>query len=316
MATERIEQHWVATDFGDLDVFELVDTEVRAPGIGEVTIAVRAVGMNPADYKHVARPGDRNSLPIAIGYEVAGVITAIGPNTTIASGGGAIFDEVLAFRISGGYATAVTVPAKDVFAKPASLGFAEAANLLLAGATAAEMLHVTDVQAGDTILLHGASGAVGISVLQLASLRGASVVGTASEGNFELIRSFGGIPVAYGDGLQDRVTDAAPGAIVAALDAVGTDEAVDTSLALVADRNRIVSIAAMGRAEKDGFRVIGGSMPESAAFRDAERARLIQLAADGDLVVRIARTYPLAEGRAALELLSGGHPGGKLALIP
>jgi NADPH:quinone reductase-like Zn-dependent oxidoreductase len=316
MTTERIEQHWVATDFGGLDVFELVDTEVPAPGVGEVTIAVRAVGMNPADYKHVARAGDRNALPIAIGYEVAGVITAIGPNTTIASGGGTLFDEVLAFRVSGGYASAVTVAAKDVFAKPANLSFAEAANLLLAGATAAEMLHVTDVRAGDTILLHGASGAVGISVLQLARQIGATVVGTASEANVELVRSFGGIPIAYGDGLEQRATDAAPGGYAAALDAVGTDEAIDTSLALVADRDRIVSIAAMARAAKDGYRLIGGSMPASAAFRDNERARLIQLAADGDLVVRVARTFPLVEGLEALKLLSGGHPGGKLALIP
>ncbi|CAN5178595.1 NADP-dependent oxidoreductase [soil metagenome] len=321
MPTERIEQHrterhWVATDFGGIDVFELVDTEVPAPGVGEVTIAVRAVGMNPADYKHVARPGDRSTLPIAVGYEVAGVITAIGPNTTIASGGGTLFDEVLAFRVKGGYASALTVPAKDVFAKPANLSFAEAANLLLAGATAAEMLHVTKVTAGDTILLHGASGAVGISVLQLARLIGVNVVGTASEANFDLIRSFDGIPVAYGDGLEERATDAAPGGFAAALDAVGTDEAIDTSLALVTDRTRIVSIAAMGRAEQDGFTVIGGAMPASAKFRDEERARLIQLAADGDLVVRVARTFPLTEGLDALKLLSGGHPGGKIALIP
>ena len=108
----------------------------------------------------------------------------------------------------------------------------------------------------------------------------------------------------------------APDGVAAALDAVGTDEAVDASLALVPDRGRIVTIAAFARAQQDGFRVIGGAMPASAAFRDAARARLIALAATGDLVVPVARTFPLADAVEALTLLQTGHPGGKLALVP
>lgn len=307
---------WVATDFGGIDVFELEQTEVAPPGRGEVTIEVRAVGMNPADYKHVARGTDRSALPLPVGYECSGVITAVGPDTEIASGGGAIGDEVLAFRVSGAYASELTVPAKDVFAKPASLGFPEAANLLLAGSTAAEMLHVAGVGEGDTILLHGASGAVGVSVLQQAALLGAQVIGTAGPSNVDVVRRFGGHSVAYGEGLEQRVREAAPGGVVAALDAVGTDEAVDVSLALVDDRQRIVTIAAMERASRDGFRAIAGAMPESAAFRDEARSRLIGLAGEGRLVVPIARTWPLAEAREALEFLAGQHPGGKLALLP
>jgi len=306
----------VATDFGGLDVFELQHYDVPPPGTGEVTIAVTAAGMNPADAKHVARPGDRGALPIAIGYEVAGRITAVGPDTEIGSGGGEVGDEVLAFRISGGYATEVTVPASAVFARPAALAPEEAANLLLAGSTAAEMLHVTGVGAGDTVLLHGASGAVGVSVLQQAALLGARVIGTAGERGADVVRRFGGEPVRYGDGLADRVRELAPDGVQAALDAVGTDEAVDVSLELVADRQRIVTIAAMGRAQADGIVLIGGTMPASKAFRDAARARLIGLAAEGRLVVPMARTFPLADARQALELLQSGHPGGKLALIP
>ena len=309
-------QHWVATDFGGLDVFELQDVEVPAPGPGEVTIAVTAAGMNPADAKHVARGGDRSTLPLPIGYEVAGRLTAIGPDTEIGSGGGAVGDEVLAFRIRGGYATEVTVPASAVFARPASLAPEEAANLLLAGATAAEMLHVTGVRAGDTVLLHGASGAVGVSVLQQARLLGARVVGTAGESSADVVRRFGGEPVRYGDGLADRVRELAPDGVAAALDTVGTDEAVDVSLELVADRGRIVTIAAFGRAERDGIRLIAGAIPASQAFRDSVRARLIELAGAGELVVPMARTFPLSDARAALELLQSGHPGGKLALIP
>ncbi len=307
---------WIATDFGGLDVLREVDVQVPTPRSGEVTIEVRAAGMNPADYKRFASGQDRSVLPLSIGYEVAGVISALGPDTEIASGGGKIGDEVLAYRISGGYASAVTVPAKDVFAKPGNMDFAEAANLLLVGTTAAEMLDVTRVAKGETILLHGASGAVGVSVLQQARLIGAHVIGTASENNFDTIKKFGGTPVRYGPGLEDRVRQAAPNGVAAALDTVGTDEAIDVSLALVKDRQRIVSIAARGRAKKDGYQTIGGTIPTSAAFRDKARAHLIQLAADGKLVVPMTQTFPLAEAKSALEVLMSQHPGGKLALIP
>ena len=308
-------RRWVATDFGGPEVLELVTVELPQPGPGEVTIEVRAVGMNPSDYKGLAR-GDRASLPKPIGSEVAGVLTAVGPDTEIASGGGALGDEVLAFRVTGGYASAVTVPAADVFAKPAALEFPAAANLLLVGTTAADTLQTVGAAAGETILVHGASGAVGVSVLQQARLLGARTVGTAGERSFDTVRRFGGIPVTYGPGLADRVRAAAPEGLAAAIDTVGTDEAVDVSLELVADRGRIVTIAAFGRADEAGIKAVAGATPDSAAFRDAVRARLIDLAGAGDLVVPVARTFPLAEAPDALRLLMTGHAGGKLALIP
>jgi NADPH2:quinone reductase len=311
--TNKTAHHWIATRPGGLEVFELVEVDVPSPAAGEVTIAVRAAGVNPADYKHVAS-GDFTE-PVAIGFEVSGVISAVGPDTELASGGGAPGDEVIAYRVSGGYASALTVPAADVFAKPAGLDHAAAANLLLAGTTAAEMLHVTRVTAGQTVVVHGASGAVGVSVLQQARLLGARVIGTAGPGSFDTVRKFGATPVAYGDGLESQLREMAPEGFAAALDCVGTEEAVDVSLALVKDRNQIVTIAAFQRAEKDGIRVIGGSMPTSAAFRNATRARLIALAGKEELLVPVARTYPLREAKEALAFLQDGHPGGKLALL-
>jgi NADPH2:quinone reductase len=308
-------RRWEAHDLGGPDTWSLVDHQVAEPGPGEVTIDVRAAGMNPADAKHVAPGTDPGRLPVAIGYEVSGVLTAIGPETTIASGAAEVGDEVLAFRISGGYASAVTVAAADVFAKPAAIGFAEAANLLLAGSTAADMLRAAHVGAGDTVLLHGASGAVGVSVMQQARMLGATVVGTASPARFDVVEQFGGTPVAHGEALERRVRDVVSG-IDVALDAVGTDEAVDVSLSLVADRGRIVTIAAKQRAQRDGFTALAGSDPVSARFRDSVRARLIELASSGELVVPVARTYPLDEAPAAVAELMGGHPGGKLALVP
>jgi NADPH:quinone reductase len=309
-------KHWIATDFGGPEVLREVDVEVPAPKSGEVTIMVRAAGMNPADYKHFASGADRSILPLSIGYEVAGVISALGPDTEIASGGGKIADEVLAFRISGGYASAVTVPAKDVFAKPSTMDFAEAANLLLVGTTAAQMLDAARVTKGDVILVHGASGAVGVSLLQQARLLGAQVIGTASAKNFDTITRFGGTPVQYGAGLEDRVRQLAPSGVVAALDTSGTDEAIDASLALVRDRRRIVSIAAFGRAEQEGYQAISGANPASAAFLDNARAHLIELVAQGQMVVPVAQTFPLSQAKRALLILISQHPGGKLALVP
>ena len=141
------------------------------------------------------------------------------------------------------------------------------------------------------------------------------MIGTGSASSADVIRRFGGEPVEYGDGLEDRLRAAAPGGIDAALDCVGTDEAVDVSLAFV-PKDRLVTIAAFSRAEQEGFRAIGGGMPASAAYRDTVRAHLIDLAGDGRLVVPMARTYPLDEAVQALSFLAEGHPGGKLALIP
>ena len=303
-------RRWIATAPGGPEVLAFEEYDVPSPGPGEVTIEVRAAGVNPADHKHAARGGPQD-FPKPIGYEVAGVVTALGPDTSFSVG-----QEVVAYRVTGGWATSLTVPADSVFDKPGSLSFEAAANLLLVGATASEMLHVTGVAAGETIVVHAASGAVGVSVLQQAALLGARVVGTASERNFDTVRRYGGVPVTYGDGLEQRVRDAAPDGVVAALDCIGTDEAVDVSLALVADRDRIVTIAAGHRAESDGIRHIAGAKPDSQAYRDRVRADLVRLAAEGRLEVPVARTFPLADALEAVELLRGQHPGGKLALIP
>ena len=307
----------VAPTYGGPEVLEVREVEVTAPGAGEVTIEVRAAGMNPVDFKLFsgARGGDPAALPLPVGLEVAGVLSAIGPDTEIASGGGEVGDEVLAFRVSGGYSSALTVPAADVFAKPATLDFPEAGNLMLVGGTAADMLRVVPAQSGTTVVIHGASGAVGVSLLQQLAPLGVRAIGTASEANFDEVRRFGGEPVTYGEGLEERLRELAPEGFDAAYDCVGTDEAVDVSLALV-ERHRLVTIAAAGRAGEEGFEVVGAARPDSAAFRDSNRAALVAMAARGELVVPVARTFPLDQASAALTLLAGEHPGGKLALIP
>ena len=306
---------WVAAGFGGPEVLRAIEVDVPEPGPGQVTIEVRAAGLNPADAKHIGPGQDAGLLPLSIGYEVAGVVTALGPQAELASGGGAIGDEVVAYQVDGGYATALTVPASDVFAKPPALTFAEAANLLLAGTTAAELLHVSGARAGETVLLHGAAGAVGASVLQQARHLGVRVVGTAGKANFGFVESYGGTPVEYGPGLLGRVRAAAPGGIAAALDTVGSEEAGDTSLALVGDRTRVVTIAAAARAKADGYVFIGATNPASGPFRARARSRVLDLARAGDLVVPIAATFAFADAPAALAALTAPHPPGKIALV-
>ena len=309
---------WTAPAPGPIEDWRFDAVEVAPPGPGEVTVRIRAAGVNPADAKHVARPGA--NFPVPIGYELSGEIVAVGSDAIGGAGDLRVGDEVVAFRVQGAYATELTVAARDVFAKPANLTHPEAANLLLAGTTAAEMIQVTRVERGETVLLHAASGAVGVSLLQQARELGARVIGTVgpdAEASAERVRRYGGIPVAYGDGLRARVEEAAEGApIAAAWDAAGTDEAIDVSLELVRARDRVVTIVSPDRAKADGFRWIAGARPESARFRDIARARVLELAASGALEVPIARTYPLADAVAAVRFVMDGHPGGKVALLP
>jgi NADPH:quinone reductase-like Zn-dependent oxidoreductase len=309
---------WIATDFGGPEVLQLRMVDVPSPGPGEVTIAVRAAGMNPADYKHFGPGQDRRLLPLTVGYEAAGVLTALGPGTSIATGGAAVGDEVIAFQIGGGYASALNARASDVFAKPGPLDFAQAANLLLAGTTAAELLATAAVVKGDTVLLHGAAGAVGLNVMQQARLIGVRVIGTASADNFGILESFGAVPVPYGggpDALASRVRGVAPEGVAAVLDTVGTDEAVDASLALLDDRRRLVTLTAFRRAAAEGFTAIGASNPASGPFRAKARTDVVEMAAAGNLTVPIARTFPFQDAREAVAALKGPHPSGKLALV-
>ncbi len=299
---------WEAVDFGGPEVLRRIEVEVPEPKGGEVRIDVRACGINPADAKHIAPGQERSLLPLKIGFEVSGVVSA--------AGGGADFslgEEVLCLA-SGGYATAVTVPASGVHRKPATLTFPEAANLLLVGTTAADLLHTAGAASGETVLLHGAAGAVGVSVLQQARVLGVRVIGTASAANFAFVERFGGVPVEYGPGLLDRVLAAAPEGVAAALDTVGSAEAGDVSLAVVKDRSRVVTIADAPRAKADGYVFVGASNPASGPYRAHAAPRIVTVAAGGGLVVPMAATFPFDDAPAALAMLTSPHPPGKIAL--
>ncbi|MGH8919226.1 MAG: zinc-binding dehydrogenase, partial [Acidimicrobiales bacterium] len=171
---------------------------------------------------------------------------------------------------------------------------------------------------GDTVLVHGGSGGVGLMAVQLAAARGATVIATAAERNHGLLRELGAIPVAYGAGLLDRVRAVAPGGITAAADLVGTAEALDTSLELVADRDRIASIAGTEQRAAAGIKVLGYGPGQDAGteVRSAARAGLATRAGAGELRVVLSAVYPLAEAAKAHQAGIAGHTPGKLVLVP
>ena len=293
----------------------------RPPGHGEVAVDVRAAGINPKDVKlyateDYARVRDRGTLfPLDLGLEAAGVVTAIGPDAAGPLGPIAVGDEVIAYRIQGAYATRVVVPAAAIVAKPTPLDWAQAASLMLPATTAFHCLAAVVARRGETILVHAAAGTVGRFITQLAIIGGARVVATASRKDFDWLERCGALPVPYGPGLERHVRAAAP-TIDAAIDAAGTDEAVDVSLALVPDRRRIATIVNLGRARKDGIQALGGEAGNDEGIRIRENARYVvaALAQAGKLQVQVDRCFSLSEAAAAHEkLLRGGA--GRLALI-
>ncbi|MCW2539896.1 MAG: NADP-dependent oxidoreductase [Frankiales bacterium] len=298
----------------------MLDAVNASPGPGQITVAIRAAALNPIDYKLFSgfMGNDPANLPLPLGSEAAGVVTAVDSEATGPAGPVTVGDEVIISGVSGAYADELTVPAARAIPKPAELDFAQASGLLLTGGTAWHALAVAGVKAGDTLLLHAAGGGVGLMVVQLARARGVRVIGTASAGRHEQLRSLGAEPIEYGPGLTDRVRSLAPDGIDAVIDAVGDDEAVDVSLELVPDRDRIVTLAAFGRAAEAGIKLLGGGpgADPGTDIREASRLELVKLVRAGQLTVTVARTYPLSEAAAALTELSFGHSAGKIALIP
>lgn len=309
----------VADHYGGPEVLSLIEAEVPAPGPGEVSLRANAIGVNPIDYKLYsgAFGDDPSALPRPVGNELAGVVTAVGSDAEGPAGPLSVGDKVIAFPAPGAYATEVTVPASSCIPKPEELSWEAASGLLLTGGTAVHALTVTGVTEGDTVLVHGASGGVGLLAVQIAVAMGARVLGTASDHRQELVARYGATPLLYGAGLEDRVHQAAPDGVDAVIDTAGTKEAVDVSLDLVPDRRRIVSIVAFDRGDT-GIKLIGGAPnadPGTEIRANAWR-QLTDLARQGELEVVIARTYPLAEAAEAHRHLAEGHPGGKVVLLP
>ncbi|WP_262701071.1 MULTISPECIES: NADP-dependent oxidoreductase [Streptomyces] len=298
----------VYEEYGGPEVLRLKETEEPHPGPGQVRLKVMAAAVNPLDHKirggWMPQMGPA-AFPAIPGIEAAGVVDEVGDGVTDVSVG----DEVLGWTVTGAYAPYAL--ATDVAPKPAGLGWETAAALPVAAETSARVLDLLGLKEGETLLLHGAAGAVGGVGVQLAVARGATVIGTASPANHDYLRSLGAIPVAYGEGLADRVRAVAPKGVDAVYDAAGQG-ALPVSIELRGGTaDRVVTIADPAAADLGvTFSAGGGGRPVEAI---AEYARL---AAAGRLRVPVVRSFPLADAAAAHEQSETGHSRGKLILRP
>ncbi|MFI5757954.1 NADP-dependent oxidoreductase [Streptomyces sp. NPDC051569] len=297
-------------EFGGPEVLHVKDMEEPHAGPGEVRVAVRAAGVNPMDFK--IRRGTMEQvfptpLPAVPGLEFAGVVDEIGAGVTEV----AVGDDVLGWSAGGAYARYAL--ADTIVRKPADLAWTEAAALPVAAETSERVLDLLALRNGETLLLHGAAGAVGSVAVQLAVARGATVIGTASPANHGYLRSLGAIPVAYGDGLVERVRAVAPQGIDAVFDVAGKGALPDSIELRGGTTDRIVTIADAGAAGLGVTFSGGGGSPEA---KRAALAEGVRLAADGTLRLRVAQAFPLADAAKAQAESERGHAAGKLVVTP
>ncbi|PHQ51777.1 NADPH:quinone reductase [Streptomyces cinnamoneus] len=304
------------SDYGPADVLRLVDVDMPVAGPGQVRIAVRAAGVNPLDHK-LRGGGLAEVFPLALphipGVEAAGVVEAVGEGVAGVQAG----DTVLGRTLTGAYAEQALARADELVVKPVSLCWERAAALPVAAETAWRTLAELGVGEGETLLIHGAAGGVGTLAVQLARSRGVRVIGTASRFNHEYLRGLGAIPVEYGEGLADRVREAAPEGVAAALDAVGKGDAVGVSVELTGDPGRVVTIADAGGAARHGVRFSSGApaAPDGASTTAVPAlTAALALHDAGILQLPIHRKYPLAEAAEAHRASEHGHLTGKIVL--
>jgi NADPH:quinone reductase-like Zn-dependent oxidoreductase len=291
--------------FGGPEVLELVELPDPEPAAGQIRVRVRAVGINPIDWK-VRRGTMGGDLPKRTGQEVAGVVDALGDGVTDVTVG----DEVFGGAAGGGGAAELAL-LENYAPIPSTLDFAGAAALPVAVETAIRTLNVLGLTDGQTVLINGASGSVGIAAVQFARSRGARVIGTASAANQDYLRSFGAQATTYGDGLAERVAELAPDGVDRALDAAGGG-VLPVLVELTGAPDRVVTIADFPGAQETGVPFSGGMGPERAwhALRDV--GPLIDA---GTFSLPVAQTFPLAQIAEAHRISETGHPRGKLVLI-
>jgi NADPH:quinone reductase-like Zn-dependent oxidoreductase len=296
--------------YGPVDVLNVVDVPDPVPGPGQVVVRVQAAGINPGEAK--IREGLLDALwpatfPSGQGSDLAGVVTAAGPGVTAAAAG----DEVIGYTDDrASQAEYALVEEGHLTAKPAAVPWEVAGSLFVVGATAYAAVRAVALQQGDVVVVSGAAGGVGTIAVQLARQAGATVIGLASEPNHDWLAGHGVIPVSYGDGVADRIRQAADH-VDAFVDTVGADY-VDLALTLGVAPKRIDTIANFAAVKAHGVQAEGNGAGASPQVL----AELAGLIAAGKLEVPIAATYPLADVRAAYTELARGHTHGKIVLLP
>jgi NADPH:quinone reductase-like Zn-dependent oxidoreductase len=298
----------IFSEYGGPEVLEVGDVPEPHAGPGQIRIAVRAAGVNPIDWKE--RSGAlREFMPVefphVIGREAAGVVDEAGDGVTGVAAG----DEVFGFAVGGGAAEYARMD--DFTRKPAELSFEEAAGLPVAVETSVRVFNLLGgVGEGQTIVINGAAGGVGTAAVQLAKARGANVIGTASEGNHDFLRSLGAEPTTYGDGLVERVRALAPNGVDFAFDTAGKG-GIEDLIALTGDPARVATIADFSAGQL-GVKVTGGSEGRAPGAL-GEAAERIEA---GRFSLPVAEAFPFDRAGDAHRASEGGHVRGKLVLVP
>lgn len=294
---------------GTPDVLVVEEVGDVEPGTGEVAVRVRAAGLNPVDAKLRSGfiPSDA-PFPRRLGSDFAGTVEAVGPGAAYDDGTPiAVGDEVYG-RAAGSIAERAVARVSQLARRPKGLPVETAGGLDVAGLTAVSCLATAPIGPGDTVLVGGAAGAVGLVVCQLARAEGATVIGTASARNHDFLRSLGVVPVEYGSGLAARLAALAP--VTAVIDCHGRD-ALDAGVELGVPVDRMVAIAAYAALDELGVLNV-----EREARTAENLAKLGDAVATGRLVFPVAATYSLDDVAAAFTALGSSREPGKIVILP
>ncbi len=299
--------------YGDIDVLEVRDVPKPVPATGEVLVEVKAAAINPGEA--MIRRGalhDRwpATFPSGQGSDLAGVVAEVADDVDAF----AVGDEVIGFTDNrASQAQFVVVPAGQLTAKPQELSWEVAGSLYVAGTTAYAAVRAVALKPGDTVAIAGAAGGVGTIAVQLAKRAGATVLGIAGPSNDDWLTEHGAIPVNYGDGLANRLRDAAPGGQVDAfLDFFGGGYVELAVTELGVDPRRVDTIIDFPAIERFGVKGEGNADAADVAVL----AELADLIVAGELEVPVAEEYPLDHVQEAFRRLEQRHTRGKIVLRP
>ncbi|WP_286309029.1 NADP-dependent oxidoreductase [Agromyces mangrovi Wang et al. 2018] len=296
---------------GSVEGLAVREVERPDPGPGQVRVRVEAAGLNPVDWKIIERDAAWQAyaadlaLPVGNGNDLAGIVDAVGPGVTR----WAIDDEVLGGARFHAQADFALVAEDALVARPAALTWEQAGALDIVARTAAASVRQVAPQPGETVLVSAAAGGVGVLAAQLVARHGATAIGTASDDNHEFLRSIGVVPVAYGDGMVERIRSIAPGGVDAVLDNHGR-ATLQAGLDLGVAPARMNTIADRPFAAEIGATGVGG-----ANARDGDLADIVALIADGELAFPVDTVFPIERVVDAYRHLQAGHLRGKVVLV-
>ncbi len=298
---------YVFTEYGGPQAQTFLDLPKPVPGPGQLLVAVHAAGVNPADWK--IRAGYlREFLPLAMpavfGFEIAGVVEDVGDGVEDFTVGDEVFGDLPG---AGGYAEYALLAVQTAARKPAGVSFTDAATLPVAATTAYDGIHQLSLKPGDTLLVNGAGGGVGVAAVQIARSLGITVIGTASAGKKDFVSSLGATHVSSGEGVADRVRAAAPNGVDAVYDLVG-GEALTAVADLVSDRSTLITAADPMTASE-----LGGAPVERVRTGEVfvTVARLVE---SGALNPHVTGIVPFDQAAQALATVEAGHAHGKTVL--